>query len=286
MNQKLRTAPLSFGIGAEVIGLDLSQPLDIGTVRSVRQAFLDSGGLLLFRGQELTRDRHIAFSRHFGELDTHETVPLDRHPEFHELLVVASEPIIEGQNNDTAVGQTWHSDMASSLRPAMGSLLRAVTVPPVGGDTMFANMTAAYDALSPGMQRLLEGLHGVYLRERKDLAPDLQARNRELNPPVAQPAVRVHPETGRKALYVSENTRAFEDMTAQESRPLLDFLVRHSTRPQFVHRHRWQRGDLLMWDNRCTMHLALGDYDRSHRRHLERTTVLGEPSGHACRWPA
>jgi taurine dioxygenase len=132
------------------------------------------------------------------------------------------------------------------------------------------------------MKKLIAELHAVHIRGRKNVSPEWEAENRRLNPPVAQPVVRVHPETGRKALYIGEYVKSFEDMTADESGPLIEFLIRHATQPRFVYRHKWQVNDLLIWDNRCTMHLALGDYDQTRRRHMERTTVKGAPSGHIC----
>ena len=129
---------------------------------------------------------------------------------------------------------------------------------------------------------LLRGQNAVYVRGRKGVTAEWEKENRRLNPPVCQPLVRRHPETGREALYLGESARAFEGMTPAESRPLLDFLIRHATQPRFTYRHRWQAGDLLVWDNRCTIHLALGDYDPSEVRQMERTTVKGHPSGHLC----
>lgn len=276
----LEVLPLSYHLGAEVRNLDVGQTLDENTIEELRRAFLQYDGLLLFRNQRISREQHIAFSRRFGELDQHDVVPKDRHPEHHELLVVANKVVVEGQENDRAIGVTWHSDLASSLRPALGSLLRAIQVPAAGGDTLFTDMYAAYEALSGTMQDMLEGLHVVYMRERKGGDASWLAEHRRLNPPVAQPVVRVHPETGRKALYVGEAARFIEGMSVAESRPLIEFLVRHATQPRFIYRHRWQKDDILMWDNRCTMHLALADYDRSQLRHLERTTIVGSPSGH------
>lgn len=281
----LELIPLAYRLGAQALNLDLSQPLPDDTIADIRRAFLDHDGLLLFRDQRLTREQHIAFSRRFGELDTHDVVPKDRHPEYHELLIVANKPVVNGQESDQAIGVTWHSDLVSSLRPALGSLLRAVQMPPAGGDTMFTNMYAAYDALSQAMKDMIKDLHAVYMRERKGGSAEWLAEHRSLNPPVAQPVVRTHPETGRKALYIGETARFFEGMTQAESRPLMDFLVKHATQPQFVYRHRWQTNDLLMWDNRCTMHLALGDYDHSKLRHLERTTIMGTRSGHISTAP-
>jgi len=280
----IKTSPLSFGLGLKVTGVDLSDKLTDEDITAIHRIFLESNGLVLFSNQILTREQHIALSRRFGELDTHDAVPLDRHPEYPELLMVsnAARSADGGVGNGRSIGQVWHSDLAPSLRPALGSLLRAVDVPPVGGDTMFANMYAAYDELSNGMQMMIADLHGVHHRERKNVSAEWLAENRRLNPPVAQPVVRVHPETGRKALYIGEAVKSFEGFTEEESRPLIDFLVRHATQPRFVYRHRWQQNDLLMWDNRCTMHLALGDYDMTHRRHMERTTIVGTPSGHVC----
>jgi taurine dioxygenase len=166
--------------------------------------------------------------------------------------------------------------------PSLGSLLRGITIPPVGGDTMFTNMYRAYDTLSDGMKKMIADLHGIHTGSRKivDLSSDRAAEQRKLNPPIAQPVVRVHPETGRKALYIGEKVSAFVGMTEEESRPLIDYLVKHATRPQFVYRHQWRQNDIVLWDNRCTMHIALGDYEDGEIRHLERTTVKGTPSGY------
>ncbi|NUZ06910.1 TauD/TfdA dioxygenase family protein [Piscinibacter koreensis] len=276
--------PLSYAMGAEVRGLDLTRPVGDEDWAVVHQAFLDRG-LLLVRGQRITREQHIAFSRRFGELDRHDNLPKDRDPRHPELLMVTNDAQADGSpSNSRYTGQLWHSDMSFTLRPALGSLLRAVDVPMVGGDTMFANMVLAYDALSSGMKKLIADLHGIHHSERKNsnLSAEWEAENRRLNPPIAQPIVRVHPETGRKALYIGEKVKCFEGMTPEESQPLIDVLIRHATRPQFAYRHVWQPNDLLIWDNRSTMHLALGDYDPALRRHLERTTVLGTPSGHVA----
>lgn len=282
----VETRPLSFNLGSEIIGVDLSKPVSDVVFRAIHRAFLDSNGLLLFRNQAITREQHIAFTRRFGELDTHDAVPLDRHQDHPEILIVANEPVIEGMaSNGRSIGQNWHSDLAPSLAPALGSLLRAITIPPVGGDTMFTNMYAAYDSLSDGMKELIADLHAVHIRGRKNVSAEWEAENRRLNPPIAQPVVRVHPETGRKALYIGEPVKSFENMTEEESAGLISFLIRHATRPQHIYRHQWRVNDILFWDNRCTMHLALGDYDQSKRRYMERTTVRGAPSGHLCKAP-
>ena len=276
--------PLSYAMGAEIKGLDFTRTLRQDDWVDIHQAFL-AYGVLLVRGQRITRRQHLDFSRRFGELDRHDSLPQDRDSSDPELLMVTNDAKADGSpSNSRYTGQQWHSDLSFTLAPALGSLLRAVDVPPVGGDTMFANMMLAYDALSPGMKKLIDGLHGIHKSERKNsgLSAEWEAENQRLNPPVAQPLVRVHPESGRKALYVGEKVKCIEGMTTEESEPLIDFLIRHATRPQFVYRHQWRADDLLIWDNRSTMHLALGDYDPGARRHLERSTVLGTPSGHVA----
>jgi taurine dioxygenase len=280
----LALRPLSYTLGAEVLGIDLSRPMSESGFGEVYRAFLDHG-ILLIRGQRITREQHIEFSRRFGELDRHDALPRDRHPQYPELLMVTNLPQADGSpSNSRYTGQLWHSDMSFTLVPSLGSLLRGVEVPPVGGDTMFANMSAAYEALSDGMKKLIADLHGIHRPERKNagMDPAWEQENRRLNPPVAQPVVRTHPETGRKALYIGEKVKSFEGMTEAESRPLIDWLIRHATRPQFLYRHQWQADDIVIWDNRCTMHVALGDYDPTLRRHMERTTVMGTPSGHVA----
>jgi taurine dioxygenase len=274
--------PLSYALGAEVQGVDLAKPLSNSEFDRIHRAFLERG-ILLFREQKITREQHIAFSRRFGELDTHDSLPRDRHPDYPELLLVTNIPKANGAPSDSKyTGQLWHSDMSFTLVPSLGSLLRGITIPPVGGDTMFTNMYMAYDTLSDGMKKMIDGLHGIHTGSRKivDLSADRAAEQKKLNPPIAQPVVRVHPETGRKALYIGEKVSCFAGMTEEESRPLIDYLVRHATRPQFVYRHQWRADDIVMWDNRCTMHVALGDYPEGEIRHLERTTIKGTPSGY------
>jgi alpha-ketoglutarate-dependent taurine dioxygenase len=283
----LRLRPLSYSLGAEVCDIDVSRNMAEEEFGEIYRAFLDHG-ILLFRNQRITREQHIDFSRRFGELDKHDALPRDRHPQYPELLMVTNEPKPDGSPSDSKyTGRQWHSDMSFTLVPSLGSLLRCVNAPPVGGDTLFANMYMAYDALSDGMKKLLEGLHGIHLSGTRKIANDntgvtRAVEQKRLNPPVAQPVVRVHPETGRKALYIGEKVGRFDNMTAEESRPLIDYLCRHATRPEFVYRHNWRENDIVVWDNRCTMHCALGDFDETKLRHLERTTVLGTPSGYVA----
>jgi taurine dioxygenase len=281
----LKLRKLSYALGAEVCGVDVSRPMSESTFGEIYQAFL-AHGILLFRDQDITRSQHIEFSRRFGDLDRHDALPRDRHPDYPELLMVTNEPKRDGSPSDTKyTGRQWHSDMSFTTAPSLGSLLKSYEVPEVGGDTLFANMYLAYDALSAGMKKLIADLHGIHLSGTRKLANNSTGvvraeEQKRINPPVAQPVVRVHPETGRKALYIGEKVKRFEGMTEEESRPLIEYLVRHATRPEFLYRHPWRKNDLLAWDNRCVMHQALGDFDETQLRHMERTTVLGTPSGY------
>ena len=281
----LKLRKLSYPLGAEICDVDVAKPMSEQSFGEIYRAFLDNG-ILLFRNQDITREQHIEFSRRFGELDRHESLPRDRHPKYRELLMVTNEPKADGSPSDTKyTGRQWHSDMSFTTEPSLGSLLKSYAVPEVGGDTLFANMYMAYDELSDGMKKLIANLHGIHMSGTRKLANDNTGIDRmqeqkKLNPPVAQPVVRVHPETGRKALYIGEKVKRFDGMTDEESRPLIDYLVRHATKPEYVYRHMWRKNDILVWDNRCTMHQALGDFDETQLRHMERTTVLGTPSGY------
>jgi taurine dioxygenase len=281
----LKLRRLSNALGAEICDIDVSQPMRESTFGDIHRAFLDYG-ILLLRGQDITREQHIEFSRRFGELDKHDSLPRDRHPDYPELLLVTNRPNADGTPSESRyTGRQWHTDLSYTTTPALGSLLRCFTLPEVGGDTLFANMTMAYDALSDGMKQMIAGLHGIHLSgtrriNRQEAGAARQAEVMRLNPPIAQPVVRVHPETGRKALYLGEKVKRFDGMTEEESKPLIDYLNRHATRPEFVYRHQWRENDIVVWDNRCALHQALGDFDETQIRHLERTTVMGTPSGY------
>lgn len=281
----LKLRKLSHALGAEVCDIDVAAPMSEAAFGDIYKAFLDNG-ILLFRNQNITREAHIAFSRRFGELDTHQSLPQDRHPQYPELLLVTNEPNADGTpSNSRYTGRQWHSDMSFTPVPALGSLLKSWVVPEVGGDTLFANCTLAYETLSDGMKKMIAPLHGIQLagtRKINHAATGIPRaeEQKKLNPPIAQPVVRTHPETGKKSIYLGEKVRRFDGMTEDESLPLIKFLNAHTTKPEFVYRHQWRAHDILVWDNRCTMHQALGDFDETQRRHMERTTVLGTPSGY------
>jgi taurine dioxygenase len=283
MSLKLRR--LSNALGAEVCDIDLTRPMSESTFGEIYSAFLQHG-ILLFRNQNISREQHIEFSRRFGELDNHDSLPRDRHPDYPELLMVTNKPNPDGTPSESRyTGRSWHTDFSYTTTPALGSLLRCFQLPEVGGDTLFANMTLAYDTLSDGMKKLIADLHGIHLSGTRKINVADQGNERrnevmKLNPPIAQPVVRVHPETGRKAIYLGEKVKRFDGMTEAESKPLIDYLNKHATQPEFVYRQMWRENDLLVWDNRCTLHQALGDFDETQIRHLERTTVKGTPSGY------
>ena len=280
----LKLRKLSHALGAEVCDVDVSK-ISEGFFGEIYQAFLDHG-ILLFRNQDITREQHIEFSRRFGELDRHDALPRDRHPDYPELLLVTNEPKPDGSPSDSRyTGRQWHSDMSFTQIPSLGSLLKSWIVPDVGGDTVFANMYMAYETLSDGMKKMIADLHGIQLAGTRKINSEQSGvpraeEQKRLNPPIAQPVVRVHPETGRKALYLGDKVKRFDGCTEAESKPLIDYLNKHATRFEFIYRHQWRRNDIVAWDNRCTMHLALGDFDETQRRHMERTTVLGTPSGY------
>jgi taurine dioxygenase len=281
-NAGLRIQALSHALGAEVQGVDLTAALDDMTVDALLDAW-NENHILLVRGQKLSPESLIRFSRRFGELDRHDATPYYRLAEHPEILQITNR-MIGGKPSETRnTGRNWHSDYSYTNRPAAASMLYCEEKPPVGGDTMFCNMVRAYETLSDKMKRIVDGLEAVYdfglvagVNERD---PAKTAEMRRINPPIAHPAVRVHPRSGKKALYVSERTSHFHGMTAAESRPLIQFLCAHATSPENVYRHRWQVNDLILWDNRTTMHMALADFDQTAPRHMLRTTLLGEPSG-------
>ncbi len=275
---------LAGALGAEVSGIDLAREVTDETFPPILEAFREHQ-VLVFRDQKLSPAAQLAFSRRFGPPIRHilEGFRHDRHPD----VFVVSNVVGEDGRPKGAVyaGQYWHSDLSYVAEPAMASVLHALEVPSAGGDTMFASMYRAYETLSATMRRLLESLRAVHdyahayetVFSRLPGRPPLTEEQRAKVPPVEHPVVRTHPDTGRRALFVNPGfTRRIAGMTEEESRALLDFLFAHSTRPEMVYRHRWRRGDVVLWDNRCTMHRAVADYDMTERRHMHRTTIAGD----------
>ena len=278
----MQVKKLAYALGAEITGVDLTRPLDDATIQAIRAAWLEHL-VLLIRHQDITPEQHIAFSRRFGDLEVHPN-KYNHHQDYPEIYVVTNKMVGDRPSDTRYVGRRWHSDGAYKLKPSMGSLLFSRELPPVGGNTLFTNMYLAYEALSPKLREVLDKLYALNDRGAAQnngyVDPVRVAERLKLTPPVINPVVRVHPETGRKALYINENvTTCFENMTPEESRPLLEFLFAHSVRQEFIYRHQWQVHDLLMWDNRCTMHLAPPDYDQTQPRYMMRTTIAGTPLG-------
>ena len=275
---KLKLNPLSSVLGAEVLGVDLMKPIDDEQFDELRQAWLEANGVLVMRDQELTPDQHLAFSRRFGELESHVLADylLPGYPEIYRV----SNKTQDGKPLGRAkAGTYWHSDLSYMRRPAMASLLYAIEIPPSGGDTMFANMYSAYDALSPTMQGMIAELRAVHdfaYAARGVFSGERIGEDRLASAPAAEhPVVQTHPETGRKALFVNPGfTAHIVGLEPSESTALLEFLNRHSTQANNVYRHRWQVRDLVLWDNRCTMHHAIADYEGIGMRYMHRTTVL------------
>jgi taurine dioxygenase len=261
-------------LGVEISGVDLSQDLPDEVIAEIRDALVEHQ-VIFFRDQRLTPERQVAFGRRFGPLNIHPYVKgMETHPEVMEVI---KEPA-----DKTNFGGGWHSDMSFLERPAIGSILYAVELPEWGGDTLFSSQVAAYEALSAGMKATLEGLRAVHSAGREYSAQGHSAQKRasmsvvEAEGAVGEyvhPVVLVHPESGRRALYVNPAfTMRFEGWTKRESRPLLDFLFEHCRYEGYTCRFNWRPGSVAFWDNRQVWHFALNDYP-GQRRHMRRVTV-------------
>lgn len=266
--------------GAEITGLDASKPLGAEVVAELRRALAEHCAIFL-RDQVLTPEQQKAFARHFGALARTPFIqPLEGHPE---MMRIVREPQEAKKLN---FGGRWHSDMTFSPAPVLGTCLYARESPAVGGDTIWSNQMLAFEALSPGLQRALEGLRVMHSAKRSygpqgtyaddDLKSMRIQASEEALKEQAHPCIRTHPETGRKILFVNwVYAIRFEGMTEEESAPLLDFLNRHSQRPEFQIRFRWRKGSLALWDNRSTQHIAVNDYG-GYRRVMDRVTIAGD----------
>ncbi|WP_347558430.1 TauD/TfdA family dioxygenase [Robbsia sp. KACC 23696] len=266
-------------IGMEVGGIDLREPVGDADFALIRHA-LNTHALLLFRGQTLTEADHVGFSRRFGPLLTHVLKQFLK-PDFPEVYVLSN--VVDGGKpiGNHKEGWNWHSDLSYKAEPCLGSLLYALETPPEGADTLFASMHAAYEALDGETQKRIRSLKGVhsyatyYGKAFADRTP-LSDAQREAVPDISHPLVRTHPETGRLSLYVGQDVvRGIEGM-AEEGDALLAELNAHAIDPRFTYRHVWQPGDLLIWDNRSTMHCATPYDDEKYRRVMHRTTVAGD----------
>jgi taurine dioxygenase len=275
--ETVKVRKLTGGCGAEVLGIDL-KAMSNRQWDEVQAAFAEHG-VIFFRDQTLTPEQHLDFARRWAPIDVNRFfTAVEGYPEIAE---VRKEPEQKGN-----IGGGWHTDHSYDLAPAMGSILYAREVPETGGDTLFASMYAAYDALSGGLKETLERLQALHSSRHvfgvEAYAGRGDLKGRYLNPKAAtqdaiHPVVVRHPGTGRKALYVNPGfTVRFVGWTDEESRPLLHYLYQHAARPEFSYRFQWREGSLAFWDNRCTWHYALNDY-HGHRRLMHRITVEGVP---------
>ena len=267
---------LAGALGAEILGVDLAQPPSPPTVADIRRAFLEHL-VVFFRGQNLSSEQFLTFAHAMGEPIEYPFVKgLPDYPVIIQVMKL--------EHERTNFGGIWHSDTAYLDIPPMGSMLLAREVPPVGGDTLFANQYLAYETLSPGMRRMLDGLSALNSSAKADVTRTREDRLRTGAREDAKqeylaehPVVRTHPETGRKSLYVNvAHTARFKDMTEDESAPLLAYLFQHQIRPEFTCRLRWDIGSLAFWDNRCAQHNPVNDY-HGYRRVMHRITLKGEP---------
>ena len=271
----ITVTPLTPAIGVEISGVNLATELPDTTIAEIRHAWLEHL-VVFFRDQTLTPQTLVNFSRRFGEIGYYPFVKgMEKHPE---VVEVAKKP-----DEKINFGGLWHTDTSYLELPPLGSLLYAVEVPTVGGDTLFANMYRAYEALSDGMKQLLDGLRAVNSAEKPDAAitrvhriADRPNDASDIVTTVSHPIVRTHPETQRKALYCSDaHTMNIEGMTAAESRPLLQYLYSVQQREEWQCRFHWHPGSVAIWDNRCAQHNALNDY-HGHRRTMYRVTLKGD----------
>lgn len=285
----LRVRQLSGVIGAEIHGLDLHHPLDEATVAAIRAELL-AHRVVFVPGAHLTPAEHVAFASNFGELTPgHPVIPgLDEHPEVFEIdytnvrnLAQTYGKVVDANSRTKANGLDWHTDVTWVSTPPLGSILNAIDIPDAGGDTMWSNQVAAFDALSESMKgylRTLTALHDGtesfgHFYEKLGGTWDGDPIEKLT---AIHPVVRTHPETGEESLFVNKGfTRRIVELTDGESAALLRYLYDHSVRPEFTVRYHWTAGDLAFWDNRATMHSVIGDYGDEHRR-IQRITLRGD----------
>jgi len=273
----IRVNPMSgSAFFAEVVGADLKRAEDEAQFGAIKAAHL-AHGVIVIRDQEMTPDDQIAFSRRFGPLAIH--VLQDQLLEgFPEILQVSNKTKDGKYVGLPDAGRFWHTDQSYEEKPALGSILYALEIPEDGsGDTWFCDMTAAYEALSPDMKARLDGLQGMHIYNHGHENFSLSEEQRDRLPGYAHPIVRTHPETGRKALYLGGKLmKHIIGLNESESDALMAELYTHCDQDAFVYRHKWRQGDVVFWDNRCTMHFAQPYDDQRYTRHMHRTTVQGD----------
>lgn len=278
---QLEIRPLSDALGAEIVGLDLSQPMDETTFGAVHAAHLEHL-VLVFRDQKLSPEQQISFSKRFGPLDVHpaDDATLPGHPE---ILIVSTKKQEGKYIGLPDAGPMWHSDIAYRKQTALGSMLYALEIPDRGGETGFANMYAAFETLPQHLKNAVEGRRGMFLagrnNARRNFKKRLTAEQRSATPAVSHPIIRTHPETGRRSIFANpQHTVSIDGYSETESEELLADIFAHCFQPRFVYHHEWSVGDLTFWDNRCIAHIA--DHSRlddpTYIRHLHRTSIQGD----------
>lgn len=275
--------PIAGEFGAEIGDVDLSRPLDAATVDAIKAAFW-THAVLVFPGQALDTEQHLAFARHFGPIEPSFGKQFNHKARLEDSLVDVSNLSGDGQlwSGDSYLrllregDKLWHTDSSFNFRPAQASILHGTSIAPVGGFTLFADMRAAWDGLEGWHKRQLEPLvavHNWFASRKRYGLDDFPEEMRASAPPVPQLLVRTLPESGRRALFLASHIERFVGMGAEESLALADELIAHATQPQYLYRHRWRQGDVVMWDNRCTMHRATDYDDLRWRRDFRRATV-------------
>ena len=269
----IEVQPVAGSLGAEIRGVNVAAAPGDEVIAEIRQAFQDHL-VIFFRDQKLTPHEQLAFARRFGE-------PME-YPQLKGLpecpLIT---PVLKLEHERVNFGGVWHSDTTYLTRPPMASMLYALEIPPYGGDTLFANQYQAYETLSDGLRKVLDGLTAINSSTKADASKTREERLKDAGVEVKvlvgeHPVVRTHPETGRRALYVNiGHTTHFKGWTEEESRPLLEYLWHHQVRPEFTCRFRWQPGSIAFWDNRCVQHNAVNDY-QGFRRVMHRVTLAGD----------
>ena len=271
----LEVRPVSGGVGVEIANVDLAGDLSNSDFAAIRDAFIEHG-LIFFREQNMTPDEHIAFAERWGEININRFFP--RVEGYDQIAAVVKEKDQLGN-----IGGGWHTDHSYDHIPAMGSILLARETPPIGGDTLFACMYKAYNSLSEGLKKTLEGMKAVHSSrhifgdqsEYREAMKDRLSNPEQATQDAVHPVIITHPESGKKALYVNPAfTLHFEGWTAAESKPLLDYLYQHASLMEHTTRFNWAPGSIAFWDNRCTWHYALNDY-HGKRREMHRITIEG-----------
>lgn len=283
--RRIKVKPIAGALGAEVSGVDLGK-VDDETFKEIQSAWLEHL-VVFFRNQTITPQQQLAFAKRFGDIHYHPFMKgMEEHPEILE--------IVKEEGDTRAFGEVWHTDQMFNPKPAKATILYAKETPDAGGDTLFANMYLAYDALSEPMKAVVDRVKTWNVGDRKKLSQgDKMGSAREgryvgnekmaakvrdpgdVETEAAHPLARTHPETGRKALYIGNHTQTLDGFKQAEARPIVEYLMAHSVHPEFTCRFRWEPGSLAIWDNRCTQHRALNDYPGKRRR-MHRITIAGD----------